>query len=206
MMRRSRVLALAALAACARGMQAQAGTGGGDLPPAGYGTLNQGDLNLRFAVADIEVRFLPLDERILRLLGPDAYASLHGLLQSRAAALDSIAQRSGTSTPGHALVSFFALRPDAAYDPENLGLFIRNQLYRPIGILPFTGDFNARRLDVRQSATAVYVFESPIPVYEEFEVVYGPRTSDGWRDVLPRIERERARVMARAAADTTRKP
>ncbi|HXG43548.1 MAG TPA: hypothetical protein VNJ71_02205 [Gemmatimonadales bacterium] len=205
MMRLQRVLALAALAACARGMQAQAGTGG-DLPPAGYGTLNQGDLNLRFGVADLEVRFLPLDERILRLLGPDAYASLHGLVQARQAALDSIAQGSGTSTPGYALVSFFALRPDAPYDPDNLALFIRNRFYRPVGILPFTGDFNARRLDVRQSATAIYVFESPIPVYEEFQVVYGPRTSDGWRDVLPRIERERARVMARAAADTTRKP
>ncbi len=201
-----RILALAALAACTQGVQAQTGTGGGDLPPAGYGTLNQGDLNLRFGVADIEVRFLPLDERILRLLGPDAYASLHGLVQSRGAALDSIAQSAGISTPGYALVSFFALRPDAQYDPDNLSLFIRNQLYRPIGILPFTGDFNARRLDVRQSATAIYVFESPIPVYEEFQVVYGPRTSEGWRDVLPRIERERARVMARAAADTTRKP
>ncbi len=206
MKRMHRLVALAALAACARGMQAQTGTGGGDLPPAGYGTLNQGDINLRFAVGDLEVRFLPLDERILRLLGPDAYASLHGLVESRTAALDSVARDHGVSTPGYALVSFFALRPEAQYDPDNLALFIRNRFHRPLGILPFTGDFNARRLEVRQAATAIYVFESPIPVYEEFQVVYGPRTSDGWRDVLPRIERERARVMARAAADTSRKP
>lgn len=206
MKRSGTVLALAALVACAHGTRAQTGGAGGELPPSGFGTLNQGDVNLRFVVGDLEVRFLPLDERILRLLAPDAYTSLHGLVESRRSALDSIAQDYGTSSPGYALVSFFGLSPDARYDPDNLSLFIRNQFFRPVGILPFTANFNARRLDVRQSATAIYVFESPIPVYEEFQMVYGPQTTDVWREVLRRVERERGRVMAKAAADSTRKP
>jgi hypothetical protein len=175
---------------------AQAGVVGGDLPPAGYGTLSQDDINLTFVAGDLQVRFLPLDERILRLLGGDAYASLHGLVASRKPVLDSIAARNGSTTPGYALVSFFALRPDASYDPDNLMVTVRSQLYRPIGLVPFTANFNARRLGVRQAATAIYVIEQPLPVFESFTVAYGTNSAD-WQDLLPRIERERSRVVAR---------
>jgi hypothetical protein len=184
--------------ACGPGLRAQSGVAGGELPPTGLGTLSQEEVSLRFGAGDIEVRFLPLDERLLRLLAPDAYVSLNGLVTSRQAALDSIAAAQGVSTAGYALVSFFALRSDARYDPDNLSLFVRNQFYRPAGILPFTGNFNARRLDVRQSATAIYVFEIPIPVYEEYQVTYGTTSTDGWREILRRVERERGRVLARA--------
>ena len=38
---------------------AQAGAAGGDLPPAGYGTIRSDQLSIRLALDDIELRFLP---------------------------------------------------------------------------------------------------------------------------------------------------
>lgn len=53
------------------------------LPPAGYGSLTQDDLSLRVRNSEIDVRFLPLDERVLRLLAGDSYESLRSLVHSK---------------------------------------------------------------------------------------------------------------------------
>ncbi len=210
-MRRLRSMALLLMLGCARTVPAvaQGELAGGELPPPGYGALNQDQLSIRLASSDIEVRFVPLDERVLRLLAPDAYASLHGLVVSRQAAIDSAASASGLSTPGLALVSFFGRRSDARFDPENLSLSYHNQLWRPAAIVPYSSNFGGRQLDVRQQAIGIYLFESPLPVYEAFDVVYGSMTSNAWQDVLLRIERERNRVVSRwqsEKADSTKRP
>jgi len=168
-----------------------------DLPPAGYGTLSQDNLSIRMVVSDLEIRFLPLDERILRLLARDAYESLHRLVDSRRPQIDSVARANGVSRPGLALVSFFGLRPAVQFAPDNLNLVIRNQLYRPIGMVPYTSNFSGRQLDVRQMASAIYLFEQTIPVYDNFEISYGGTTTDAWDGVLTRIQRERARITGR---------
>jgi hypothetical protein len=149
------------------------------------------------AAGDLEIRFLPLDERVLRLVSQDGYQSLHGLTASRQTQLDSASQGAGVAVPGLALVSFFALRVDARFDPENLNLVYRNQLFRPAAIVPLTASFSGRQLRVRQQATAIYVFDLTIPVFERFELAYAGFQSSGWDDVLPRIERERIRVLTR---------
>lgn len=185
------------LLACAGRARAQEGVATADLPPVGYGSFNQEQLSVRFGALDLEVRFLPLDERLLRLLARDAYESLHGLVVERQVRIDSVARQSGVSLPGLALVSFFALRRDARFEPENLALLYRNQLRRPAAILPYTANFSSRQLGVREQATAIYVFDEPLPVFEEFGISYGSYTTSGWKEALRRIERERARVLAR---------
>lgn len=195
-----------ALAAPTHAQQAVAGS---DLPPAGFGTLNQDLISVRFVSGDIELRLLPLDERVLRLVAKDAYESLHQLTEARQAQIDSAARTAGVASPGLALVSFFALRGDAQFDPENVNLLYRNQLYRPRAIVPISANFTGRKLQVRQQASAIYLFELTLPVFESFDVAYGSTQSSAWNDALPRIERERVRVLSRwqaAQPDSARRP
>ena len=189
------------LASAAAPGAAQEPIAGGELPPTGYGSLKQDNVSVRISLNDIEVRFLPLDERLIRLLAPDAYQSLHGLVVSRQAAIDSAARVSGLTRPGLALVSFFALRSAARYDPENVALSYRNQFERPAAIVPYTGNFTSRQLDVRRQASAIYLFDEPLPVYERFDVVYGTTQASWSDDILRRIEVERVRVQSKSQAD-----
>lgn len=174
---------------------------GGDLPPPGYGSLKQDNINLRITGSEIEVRFVPLDERLIRLLAPDAYASLHGLVESRRGAIDEAARKNGLTQPGLALVSFFALRPAAQFDPDLVNIAYRGQFERPAAIVPYTGNFSGRQLEVRHQASAIYLFDEPLPVFEPFEVVYGAGKASWGDDVLRRIGLERIRVQSRAAAN-----
>jgi hypothetical protein len=196
-----RVMSIAVLAAVLAaprlsGQDSAATQAQGDLPPAGFGTLNQDDIALTLRQEDLEIRIVPLDERVLRLLAPDAYASLHGILQTRSLQLDSIGRRNGVAVPGILFVTFFARRSGARFDPQNLNVVIRNQLYRPIGIVPYSSNFNSQQLETRQQASGLFLFEETLPVFEPFTVSYGATSSD-WEGKLVRIQRERARVMGR---------
>jgi len=171
--------------------------------PAGYGALNQDQISILFTAGDLQVRFLPLDERAIRMVGKDAYASLHGLVVSRQAQIDSATQDAGISTPGLALVSFFALRRDARFDPQNLSLLYRNQYYRPAAIIPLTVNFSSHQLHLREQASAIYVFELALPIFEEFDVDYAGTESTAWKDIVPVILRERSRILSRYQASQT---
>jgi hypothetical protein len=191
------LLLLAGLYGLPAAARAQADVAGGELPPPGFGSLRQDNVSLRITLNDIDVRFLPLDERLLRLLAPDAYESLHGLVESRRTAIDSAAQEAGIGKPGLALVSFFALRKDARFDPQNISLSYHNQLERPAAIVPTSGNFSGRQLEVRRSASAIYLFDTPIPVYEQFDLRYGTSQGTWSSDIGRRIEIERARVQSK---------
>ncbi len=83
---------------------AQDGQGALDpLPPPGFGSLTQSDLALRLTSDELEVRLVPLDHRVTRLLARDAYESLESLVHSRRSSIDSLARLSGISSPGLAL-------------------------------------------------------------------------------------------------------
>ena len=201
------ILALATLMACAPTARGQDSTSGnrGDLPPVGYGTLSQDDIAVNLRQEGLEIRMLPLDERVLRLLAPDAYRSLHELVRSKAAQVDSTGRLNGVSTPGLLLVTFFGRRPGARFDPQNVSVTVRNQFYRPIGVVPFSPNFTTYQLDVRESATGLLLFEIPIPVNEGFTLTYGVQ-SDSWEPRLNKLQRERERVTARAQQDTSSTP
>ena len=196
------IVALVSLALAPSPAAAQdGGPGVADLPPPGYGSLKQGDLALQGYNDEIEIRFVPLDERVTRLLAWDAYSSLRSLVNSRRRQIDSVASSAGISNPGLALVSFFGRRAGARYDPQTVTVQVRNRVYRPLGIVPFSPRFTSQQLDVRQSVSAIYLFEETIPVTDAFTVAYRGFTSDDWSNKRTMLDRERARVSARARAE-----
>ena len=195
-------IALVACAPAARGQDSSMVTSQGDLPRPGLGTLGQDDIAITLRQEEIEIRIVPMDERLLRLLVADAYTSLHGILQGHAEEIDSVSRRNGVTVPGLLFVTFFGRRAGARFDPQNLSLVIRNQLYRPIGIVPYSANFSAQQVDVRQQASGIFLFEELIPVFEPFTVSYGATSSDAWESRLNQLQRERSRVMSRARADS----
>jgi hypothetical protein len=178
-------------------LAAQGQGGGVVLPPGGYGTLTQNDLALRIRTPDIELRFIPLDYRVARLLARDSWESLRSLVESRHAALDSVAHMQGVTRPGLALVTFFGQRVDARFDPQNLTVVARNRVFLPLGIVPFSGRFTSQQLDVREQVSGLYLFEENLPVNDSFTISYGGITSEDWIGKQRMLDRERARVAAR---------
>ena len=170
------------------------------LPPAGFGSLRQEDVAVRLQTANLQLRVLPLDERVIRLLSPDAYESLRRLLASKTDEIAEAASRSGAGRPTLVLVSFYGLRDRAEFNPEDVTLNSQNQLFRPAAILPLSPLWGGLQLNQRESATAIYVFESGVAVLDPFTVSYGSATSDQWERTRQALDQERTRVAARAAA------
>jgi hypothetical protein len=169
--------------------------------PAGYGSLTQNDLALRVRNDEIEIRFIPLDPRVMPLLAKDAFQSLRTLVETHRRSIDSVASRAGVSQPGLALVSFFGLRPDVRFDPQTLTLLIRNRVFRPLGLIPINAKFASQQLGVREQASAIYLFEEEIPVDDSFTLSYGALTSEDWQNKQPALDRERGLVAARARGE-----
>jgi hypothetical protein len=163
----------------------------------GYGSLTQDDLALRIRTSDLDVRFIPLDTRVTRLLARDSWESLRSLVESRRRAIDSVANAAGISRPGLALVTFFGQRTNARFDPQTLTVLVRSRVFRPLGIVPFSGRFNSQQLDVREQVSGIYVFEEELPVNDSFTISYAGQTSDDWQRKQQVLDRERARVALR---------
>lgn len=162
-----------------------------------YGTLNQNDLALRVRNEDLEIRFVPLDPEVTRLLANDAFQSLRSLVETRRRSIDSVASRAGITEPGLALVSFFGLRSDTRFDPQTLTVRLRNRALQPLGVIPIDARFTSQQLDLRQQASAIYLFEEDLPVDDSFSLSYGSVVSEDWRNKQHALNRERARVSAR---------
>lgn len=174
--------------------------------PVSYGTLRQDDLALRVKNEDVEIRFIPLDPSVARLLANDAFQSLRSLVGTRRRSIDSVASQAGVTEPGLALVSFFGLRPDTRFDPQTLTLLIRNRVFQPIGIIPIDSKFTSHQLNAREQASAIYVFEEDLPVNDSFTLSYGALVSDDWQSKQQLLDRERARVSARARSERAEPP
>ena len=168
------------------------------LPPPGYGSLKQSDLALGMRNDELEIRLVPLDQRVTRLLARDAYESLESLVHSRRASIDSVARMYGISSPGLALVTFFGQREGARFDPYSLTLGIRNQVQRARGVVPFSPRFTNHQVGVREQASGIYVFDELLPVTDDFNFAYQGRTSESWGNKQRLLDRERGRVAARA--------
>jgi hypothetical protein len=191
-----------------RPLSAQVSAGAGvTLPPGGFGSLTQNDLALRIRTPDVEVRFVPLDARVTRLLAKDSWESLRSVVESKRTAIDSVANASGVSRPGLALVTFFGQRVNARFDPQTLTVSARSREFRPLGIVPFSGRFTSQQLNVREQVSAIYLFEEDLPVNDSFTVLYAGQPSDDWQGKQRSLDRERARVASRergSVRDTTR--
>jgi hypothetical protein len=176
-----------------------------DLPPVGFGTLGQEDISLKFRTPSFLISMLPLDERIIRLLAPDTYGSMHRLRVSRTDQVNEAARQHGIREPVVFLVSFFGTEPQARFDPEALTLTSQNRFFRPAVIVPLSPGFGDRQLNQRETATALYVYEDAIRLFDPFSVSFAGLSTDAWEGILRTVDRERASVDARAAA-ARRKP
>ncbi len=202
------LLLLAAAACGPRAMPAQRPAAASSdstqaLVPAGLGQLNQDVVTIRLRSRDLEIRFTPLDERVLRLLANDAYQSLSLLVDRNRPAIDSIAAQQGVRHPGLVLVSFFALAPNTAFDPNLLSIDARGRVFRPSGFVPLSAAWGAQRLDVRTQAMGLALFRDALPVTEPFVVSYLDASTDDWGKRLIRFDRERARIQAKSSTDPT---
>jgi hypothetical protein len=166
--------------------------------PSGFGSLTQSDVALGVRSDDLEIRLIPLDRQLAPLMAPDAYQALRGLITANRLRIDSAAARGGVAQPGLALVTFFGVRPNVRFDPQILTLLIRTRVFQPLGVVPLSPRFTSGQLGVREQASAIYVFEEEIPVNDSFTFSYGSLTSSDWLTKQPLLDRERARVAARA--------
>jgi hypothetical protein len=172
-----------------------------DVPPSGFGTLKVDDISLLFATQDVQVRVLPLDERVIRLLAPDSYESLSGLKRLKAADIDSAGRRYGTTAPTLFLVSFYGLKERAPFTPEDLTLQSRGRFFRPFAFVPMSPHWGERQVGLRESVVAVALYDPGIALFDDQLVVsYGNVTTNAWSGVARVLNRERAAVLSRAAA------
>lgn len=197
-------LALVPLLVAAAPAHAQDTTDVQDLPPAGYGTLRQEDIAVHLQTATLQIKVLPLDERVIRLLSPDSYRALHGLVQLKAAAIADVDAQNGIGRPSLFVVTFFGLQERVPFSPEALTISSRQRFFRPVAILPLNPRWGEHQLAQRETLTAVYVFEEGIAVLEPFSVSYEGVQNSDWAQTLRTLDTERAAVIGRAAADSTR--
>jgi len=187
------LLALALVAGpAAAGLPAQ------DTVPAGYGSLRRDDIAIRLRTAQVEIQLLPLDEHIIRLLAPDTYGSLAALVRSLRGDLTDAARRAGVLRPTLFMVTFFGLVPQARFTPEDVNITSRGRLFRPVGIVPLSPLWAGNQIEARQQAMALYLFEEGIGLAEHLTVSYEGMSNDSWSRAVSLLERERARVTARA--------
>jgi hypothetical protein len=190
-----------AVSVCSAPVFAQETAGGTQqpgLPPAGYGTLRQEDVGVELGTSTFAIRILPLDESIIRLLAPDTYRSFRHLLESREDEIRRVADRAGTSEPALFLVTFFGLQHRARFIPEALTIISRNRVFRPVGMVPLSPRFGELMLHQRETASAIYLYEGGIALFEPMTVAYEGIISEQWQRILPILDRERAAVLSRA--------
>ena len=171
------------------------------LVPPGYGTLKQDDVSLRLQSSSLQVRAMPLDESIIRLLSPDSYRAMSELKRSKQDAIAAVARRNAVRELSLWYVSFFAVEQgETRFSPREF--IIRNvgRDFRPLDVIPLTPGFGEQRLRQNGRQDALYVFDGQLDPQQPLTIGYATAQNDDWRNILPQIERERARVRGRAAA------
>lgn len=174
------------------------------LPPPGFGSLRQDQIGIILGTDQIQIRVIPLDEHVIRLLAPDSWRSLHELAQSRAADIAARARDRGYDSVATFMVTFFAVQPQARFSPDDLNITSQNTTYRPIGWVPITPRFSENIIEQRGQAAAIYLFDPAIAVQRPLTVSYQSSTSDAWGQNIELLNRELTRVLARASSAPAR--
>lgn len=173
-----------------------------DLVPPGYGTLRQDEIAIRLQPPGLIVRAIPLDESLIRLLTPDSYRALRDAQMTTATALANISRRLGGKPLRPWLVSFYGVEPEARFIPLDFTILSAGRDFRPIEVIPLSAGFGEERLRQRETQSAIYVFDADVDVSQPLTVSFMTERNDLWEQLLPRIERERALVRARASRST----
>lgn len=175
------------------------------LVPPNYGTLRQDDIAIRMQVGQVQVRAIPLDESVIRVLAPDSYRSLRGLRESRRETIDRLAARYLLRERNLWFVSFFGLAPDARFNPGELTLSVSGRDYRPLEVIALSSGFGEQRLNVRETQSALYLFGDGIDLAQPIIVRMQGNEDPSWSGILQRIEQERALIRGRATQGTPKR-
>jgi hypothetical protein len=168
------------------------------LVPAGYGSLKQDDISLRFQLRGLLVRVTPLDESVIRLLAPDSYRSLRDRRESERDRIAALAARYGVRGFSVWTISFYGQEPDVRFSPMDVVISTAGRDFRPVELIPLTTGFGENRLDQRDTQSALYLFDDAIDVNQPLTVMVETSRSTAWQEALRLIERERALVRTRA--------
>ncbi len=186
---------------------AQASTTGDTLDPnyvpPNFGSLKQDEIALKIAPSTgLQVRAVPLEERFIRLLGPDSYRSLRDLVKSKEREVNAVKARSNLPSYSIWYVSFYALEQgETRFSPQELVINNVGRDFRPIDVLPMTPGFGEYRLKQREVQSALFVFDGQIDLNQPLTgSMEGTRSVTDWGQVIERVERERALVRSRAAS------
>ena len=173
--------------------------------PAGFGSLRQDDIAIKLGLPGVQVRVVPLDETVIRLLASDSYRALHDLVENRRDQLLSIARRYNVRSPSLWYVSFYGVQPDAQFNPSELVIATTSREHRPIDMIALTPGFGEYRLRQRETQSAIVITEE-IDVSQPVIVQMGEVRNTSWETTLRMIERERALVRSRAAGERAPTP
>lgn len=165
-----------------------------ELPPVGYGSLHQDQFTIQLRQDALLIKVTPLAESVIRLAAPDTYQRLHRLAETLG---EQARRRAGTPDATLFLVSFFSYQPDTFYEPESLQIVARGRQLSAGGLVPLTPAWGRQRLRQQETESAVYAFPASVDLSLPFQVHYGMEESDAWRQILPILDRERARAASR---------
>ncbi|MGQ0647757.1 MAG: hypothetical protein ACT4P7_09290 [Gemmatimonadaceae bacterium] len=169
------------------------------LIPPGYGTLKQDDIAIRLQQFGLQVRAIPLDESVIRVLSPDSYRALSDLVRSQQTRVDEIRRRTAFARLSVWYVSFFGVEiGEARYSPMELIVTNVGRDFRPVEVIGLSPGFGQQRVRQREVQNALYVFDGQLDVNQPLVLSYDTSRSSEWPSVLERIERERALVRSRA--------
>lgn len=168
------------------------------LIPAGLGSLRQEDISITVAANALRIRALPLDENFIRTLAPDSYRSMQGLRESKRAAIDAIAKRTGSATVDLWYVNFFNQQQgEAPIAPRDIILTNQGRDFKPIDVIAITQGIGELRVRQGQVESAILVFDASINPNQPLSLRIGTQTGGNWESVLQRVETERAKIRAR---------
>ncbi len=169
------------------------------LVPPLLGSLRQDQISIVLTGDGVRVTALPLDESVIRVLAPDSYRTLRGILESRRAQIIQRGQIRGLRDPRVWYLTFYGLSPNARFLPTDLTVTSGGRDFRPFDILPISDAFGAQRVQAREQQSGLLLFDEGVNVDQPLVVTMGSVRNYQWsnEDIIKTIEAERARIRAR---------
>jgi hypothetical protein len=169
------------------------------LIPVGFGSLRQDDVAVHLQLRGFQIRSIPLDESVIRVLSPDSYRALHELVSSQSERVREVERRSGLTRASLWYVSFFGQElGETRFSPRELIITNVGRDFRPLEVIGLSPGFGSQRLRQREVHSAVYVFDGLLDVNQPLTLQYETARSSDWSTALALVERERALVRSRA--------
>jgi hypothetical protein len=164
--------------------------------PAGLGTLRQEQIAIRVRRGELEMFVVPLHEGVTRTTAPDTWERLSALALSHRR---WFRERTGSDAPYRLfLVALFTEAEPLAFEADELTLVSGGLRLRHVMVRGLTPGWDQQRLQPGESQMAVYAFPPEVVLSGDLEVEYREVRSRDWSRILPLVEAERRRVLARA--------